>query len=47
MCYISLNPAQRLAVSVVAALFTLWGGAKPDGGDRGEGDISPTITGAK
>lgn len=36
-----LRPAQRLAAAIVVALFTLWGGAKPDGGDRGGEDMPP------
>lgn len=34
-----LSPMQKAAAALVVVLFTLWGGAKPDGGDRGNDDV--------
>ena len=35
--FLGLRPLQRAGAVLAAILFTLWGGAKPDGGDRGDG----------
>ena len=33
------RPLQRAEAILTVILFTLWGGAKPDGGDRGDGNV--------
>ena len=37
--FLGLRPLQRTGAVLTVLLFTLWGGAKPDGGDRGDGNV--------